>query len=226
MRLRHGWSPNFTHGQSCYVSTTIPQLPGPERERSRGRHSTASARTGDDATDTAPGSATPRAPQPLPRAAVSPASMCSHLDGVNLQALTNSLHIVHALLAQTRTRILLPRHGFLRAEHHPGGCWTGFYAPLSWAQAFHGRSGSRSAGDRAGRRRTGRGRAAPDRPIRNRSSFWPTAPSSDHPRVRLSADWTRMFQPAPFIRSRALLRAPGAGTTPAAFPNPKSGILP
>lgn len=34
--------------------------------------------------------------------------MCPHLNGLNLQVLTNSLHIVSALLGQVGTRILLP----------------------------------------------------------------------------------------------------------------------
>jgi len=34
--------------------------------------------------------------------------MCTHLAGLNLQVLTNSLHIVNALLAQAGTRLLVP----------------------------------------------------------------------------------------------------------------------
>jgi DeoR family ulaG and ulaABCDEF operon transcriptional repressor len=34
--------------------------------------------------------------------------MCPHLAGLNLQVLTNSLHIVNALLAQSGTRVLVP----------------------------------------------------------------------------------------------------------------------
>jgi DeoR family ulaG and ulaABCDEF operon transcriptional repressor len=34
--------------------------------------------------------------------------MCAHLAGLNLQVLTNSLHIVSALLPQTGTRVLVP----------------------------------------------------------------------------------------------------------------------
>ena len=34
--------------------------------------------------------------------------MCPHLAGMNLQVLTNSLHIVNALLAQSGTRVLVP----------------------------------------------------------------------------------------------------------------------
>ena len=34
--------------------------------------------------------------------------MCPHLAGLNLQVLTNSLHIVNALLAQPGTRVLVP----------------------------------------------------------------------------------------------------------------------
>ena len=34
--------------------------------------------------------------------------MCQHLAGLNLQVLTNSLHIVNALLAQDGTRVLVP----------------------------------------------------------------------------------------------------------------------
>jgi len=34
--------------------------------------------------------------------------MCQHLAGLNLQVLTNSLHIVNALLSQRGTRVLLP----------------------------------------------------------------------------------------------------------------------
>jgi DeoR family ulaG and ulaABCDEF operon transcriptional repressor len=34
--------------------------------------------------------------------------MCAHLAGMNLQVLTNSLHIVNALLSQVGTRLLVP----------------------------------------------------------------------------------------------------------------------
>jgi DeoR family ulaG and ulaABCDEF operon transcriptional repressor len=43
--------------------------------------------------------------------------MCRHLDGLNLQVLTNSLHIVSALLAHSGTRILMPG-GFLFREQN------------------------------------------------------------------------------------------------------------
>ena len=35
-------------------------------------------------------------------------TMCAHLAGLNLQILTNSLHIVQALIAQNGTRVLVP----------------------------------------------------------------------------------------------------------------------
>ena len=43
--------------------------------------------------------------------------MCRHLDGLNLQVLTNSLHIVSALLGQTGTRILLPGGAVFREQN-------------------------------------------------------------------------------------------------------------
>ncbi len=43
--------------------------------------------------------------------------MCSHLDGLNLQVLTNSLHIVNALLPQAGTRILLPAGSVFREQN-------------------------------------------------------------------------------------------------------------
>jgi DeoR family ulaG and ulaABCDEF operon transcriptional repressor len=43
--------------------------------------------------------------------------MCPHLDGMNLQVLTNSLHIVNALLPQTGTRILLPSGSVFREQN-------------------------------------------------------------------------------------------------------------
>jgi DeoR family transcriptional regulator, ulaG and ulaABCDEF operon transcriptional repressor len=43
--------------------------------------------------------------------------MCSHLEGLNLQVLTNSLHIVSALLPQTSTRILLPAGTVFREQN-------------------------------------------------------------------------------------------------------------
>jgi DeoR family ulaG and ulaABCDEF operon transcriptional repressor len=42
--------------------------------------------------------------------------MCRHLDGLNLQVLTTSLHIVHALLPQAGTRILLPGGSLFREQ--------------------------------------------------------------------------------------------------------------
>jgi DeoR family transcriptional regulator, ulaG and ulaABCDEF operon transcriptional repressor len=43
--------------------------------------------------------------------------MCPHLDGLDLQVLTNSLHIVNALLPQTGTRILLPSGAVFREQN-------------------------------------------------------------------------------------------------------------
>lgn len=43
--------------------------------------------------------------------------MCSHMEGLNLQVLTNSLHIVSALLPQAGTRILLPAGTVFREQN-------------------------------------------------------------------------------------------------------------
>lgn len=43
--------------------------------------------------------------------------MCPHLEGLNLQVLTNSLHIVSALLPQPGTRILLPGGALFREQN-------------------------------------------------------------------------------------------------------------
>lgn len=43
--------------------------------------------------------------------------MCPHLDGLGLQVLTNSLHIVSALLSQLTTRILLPSGAVFREQN-------------------------------------------------------------------------------------------------------------
>ena len=43
--------------------------------------------------------------------------MCPHLAGLDLQVLTNSLHIVNALLPQERTRILLPSGSLFREQN-------------------------------------------------------------------------------------------------------------
>ncbi len=43
--------------------------------------------------------------------------MCPHLDGLGLQVLTNSLHIVNALLPQVGTRILLPSGAVFREQN-------------------------------------------------------------------------------------------------------------
>lgn len=43
--------------------------------------------------------------------------MCPHLAGLDLQVLTNSLHIVEALLPQTGTRILLPSGTLFREQN-------------------------------------------------------------------------------------------------------------
>jgi len=42
--------------------------------------------------------------------------MCSHLDGKHLQVMTNSLHIVSALLAQAGTRVLVPGGAVFREQ--------------------------------------------------------------------------------------------------------------
>ena len=43
--------------------------------------------------------------------------MCPHLAGLDLQVLTNSLHIVNALLAQVNTRILVPSGSVFREQN-------------------------------------------------------------------------------------------------------------
>lgn len=43
--------------------------------------------------------------------------MCPHLDGLDLQVLTNSLHIVNALLPQQGTRILVPSGAVFREQN-------------------------------------------------------------------------------------------------------------
>jgi DeoR family ulaG and ulaABCDEF operon transcriptional repressor len=43
--------------------------------------------------------------------------MCRHLDGLNLQVLTNSLHIASALLNQASTRVLLPGGAVFRQQN-------------------------------------------------------------------------------------------------------------
>jgi DeoR family ulaG and ulaABCDEF operon transcriptional repressor len=43
--------------------------------------------------------------------------MCSHLAGLDCQVLTNSLHIVNALLPQAGTRILLPSGSVFREQN-------------------------------------------------------------------------------------------------------------
>ncbi|WP_318248085.1 DeoR/GlpR family DNA-binding transcription regulator [Novosphingobium huizhouense] len=43
--------------------------------------------------------------------------MCPHLDGLGLQVLTNSLHIVNALLGQSSTRILVPSGAVFREQN-------------------------------------------------------------------------------------------------------------
>lgn len=43
--------------------------------------------------------------------------MCPHLDGLNLQVLTNSLHIVSALLDQAGTRVLVPGGTIFREQN-------------------------------------------------------------------------------------------------------------
>ncbi|HWU01145.1 MAG TPA: DeoR/GlpR family DNA-binding transcription regulator, partial [Novosphingobium sp.] len=43
--------------------------------------------------------------------------MCPHLEGLDLQVLTNSLHIVNALLPQAGTRILVPSGSVFREQN-------------------------------------------------------------------------------------------------------------
>jgi DeoR family transcriptional regulator, ulaG and ulaABCDEF operon transcriptional repressor len=43
--------------------------------------------------------------------------MCPHLEGLNLQVLTNSIHIVSALLSQAGTRILIPGGAVFREQN-------------------------------------------------------------------------------------------------------------
>ncbi|MCW1429485.1 DeoR/GlpR family DNA-binding transcription regulator [Novosphingobium sp. JCM 18896] len=43
--------------------------------------------------------------------------MCPHLDGLDLQVLTNSLHIIDALLPQTGTRLLVPSGVIFREQN-------------------------------------------------------------------------------------------------------------
>jgi DeoR family ulaG and ulaABCDEF operon transcriptional repressor len=60
--------------------------------------------------------------------------MCTHLGGLNLQVLTNSLHIVNALLSQAGTRLLVPG-GQVFAEQNiilsaaGNDCMPRFHAP-------------------------------------------------------------------------------------------------
>jgi DeoR family transcriptional regulator, ulaG and ulaABCDEF operon transcriptional repressor len=43
--------------------------------------------------------------------------MCSHIDGLDLQVLTNSLHIVEALLEQPRTKVSMPAGTLFREQN-------------------------------------------------------------------------------------------------------------
>jgi len=43
--------------------------------------------------------------------------MCPHIDGLELQVLTNALHIVNALLPQSRTRISIPSGNLFREQN-------------------------------------------------------------------------------------------------------------
>jgi DeoR family ulaG and ulaABCDEF operon transcriptional repressor len=43
--------------------------------------------------------------------------MCPHLEGLNLQVLTNSLHVVSALLPQTGTRVVVPGGSLFREQN-------------------------------------------------------------------------------------------------------------
>ena len=59
--------------------------------------------------------------------------MCDHLAGLGLQVLTNSLHIVNALLGQTGTQIFVPSGMVFREQNiilAPGGeaCMPEFHA--------------------------------------------------------------------------------------------------
>jgi DeoR family ulaG and ulaABCDEF operon transcriptional repressor len=73
--------------------------------------------------------------------------MCPYLDGLNLQVLTNSLHIVSALLPQTGTRIILPGGSVFREQNivlsaAGDDLMPKFYAPrLFMGAAAVGRSG-------------------------------------------------------------------------------------
>jgi DeoR family ulaG and ulaABCDEF operon transcriptional repressor len=42
--------------------------------------------------------------------------MCAHLEGKHMQVMTNSLHIVSALLAQTGTRVMVPGGAVFREQ--------------------------------------------------------------------------------------------------------------
>ncbi len=61
--------------------------------------------------------------------------MCRHLDGLNLQVLTNSLHIVSALLPQQGTRVLVPGGAVFREQNiilsasGDDDCMPQFHAP-------------------------------------------------------------------------------------------------
>ena len=60
--------------------------------------------------------------------------MCPHIDGLGLQVLTSSLHIVNALLPQAGTRILVPSGAVFREQNiilAPGGeeSMPRFHAP-------------------------------------------------------------------------------------------------
>jgi DeoR family ulaG and ulaABCDEF operon transcriptional repressor len=73
--------------------------------------------------------------------------MCPHLDGLNLQVLTNSIHIVSALLPQAGTQILIPGGAVFREQNivlSPSGddLMPPFHAPkLFMGAAAVGRQG-------------------------------------------------------------------------------------
>ena len=73
--------------------------------------------------------------------------MCSHLDGLGMQVLTNSLYIVLALLPQTGTRILVPGGAIFREQNiilsvFGDDCMPRYHAPrLFIGAAAIGRQG-------------------------------------------------------------------------------------
>ncbi len=84
--------------------------------------------------------------------------MCRHLEGKNLQVLTNSLHIVSALLSQTGTRISVPGGAVFREQNiilsaSGDDLMPRFHAPQLFMGAAAVGAAGRHAGGRGARRR-------------------------------------------------------------------------